>query len=58
MPNKPEYTTIKLPSNLVEEALDPLVGAHGYSSRTDVIKDALRRLSEKYQAEAQTIGKY
>ena len=49
MPKKTEYTTIKLPTNLVEEALDPLVGAHGYSSRTDVIKDALRRLSEKYQ---------
>ncbi len=49
MPKKPEYTTIKMPTNLVEEALDPLVGTHGYSSRTDVIKDALRRLSEKYQ---------
>ncbi len=44
-----EYVTIKLPSNIVNEVLDPLVGTHGYSSRADVLKDALRRLSEKYQ---------
>jgi Arc/MetJ-type ribon-helix-helix transcriptional regulator len=43
------YVTIKLPCNIVNEVLDPLVGTHGYSSRADVIKDALRRLSEKYQ---------
>jgi metal-responsive CopG/Arc/MetJ family transcriptional regulator len=43
-----KYVTIKLPKDLVDEALDPLVGTHGYSSRTDVIKDALRRLAEKY----------
>ena len=49
MGKKEVYVTIKLPKNLVEELLDPLVGAHGYSSRTEVIKDALRRLSEKYQ---------
>jgi Arc/MetJ-type ribon-helix-helix transcriptional regulator len=44
-----EYVTIKLPCNLVNETLDPLVGTHGYSSRADVLKDALRRLSEKYK---------
>ncbi len=44
-----EYVTIKLPCNIVAETLDPLVGNHGYSSRADVLKDALRRLSEKYQ---------
>jgi Arc/MetJ-type ribon-helix-helix transcriptional regulator len=43
------YITIKLPCNIVDEVLDPLVGTHGYSSRADVIKDALRRISEKYQ---------
>jgi len=43
------YVTIKLPFNIVNEVLDPLVGTHGYSSRADVIKDALRRISEKYQ---------
>jgi Arc/MetJ-type ribon-helix-helix transcriptional regulator len=46
------YVTIKLPCNIVNEVLDPLVGTHGYSSRADVIKDALRRLSEKYQLSA------
>ena len=44
-----EYVTIKLPCNIVNEVLDPLVGNHGYSSRAEVLKDALRRLSEKYQ---------
>ena len=44
-----DYVTIKLPCNIVTETLDPLVGTHGYSSRADVLKDALRRLSEKYK---------
>jgi Arc/MetJ-type ribon-helix-helix transcriptional regulator len=44
-----EYVAIKLPCNIVNEVLDPLVGTHGYSSRADVLKDALRRLSEKYK---------
>ena len=43
------YVTIKLPCDIVKEILDPLVGTHGYSSRADVIKDALRRFAEKYQ---------
>jgi Arc/MetJ-type ribon-helix-helix transcriptional regulator len=43
-----DYVTIKLPGEIVEKILDPLVGTHCYSSRTDVIKDALRRLAEKY----------
>ena len=47
-----EYVTIKLPCNIVTEVLDPLVGTHGYSSRADVLKDALRRLSEKYKLSA------
>jgi Arc/MetJ-type ribon-helix-helix transcriptional regulator len=46
---KEVYITVKLPKTLVDEILDPLVGAHGYSSRTEAIKDGLRRLSEKYQ---------
>lgn len=46
------YVTVKLPCDIVNEALDPLVGTHGYSSRTEVIKDALRRLLEKYQISA------
>ena len=49
MGKKQEYVTIKLPKTLVDEMLDPLVGMHGYSSRTEAIKDGLRRLSEKYQ---------
>ena len=49
MGKKQEYVTIKLPKTFVDEILDPLVGAHGYSSRTEAIKDGLRRLSEKYQ---------
>jgi Arc/MetJ-type ribon-helix-helix transcriptional regulator len=47
-----EYVTIKLPCNIINEVLDPLVGTHGYSSRADVLKDALRRLSEKNKLSA------
>jgi metal-responsive CopG/Arc/MetJ family transcriptional regulator len=48
------YVTIKLPCDIVKDVLDPLVGTHGYSSRTEVIKDALRKLAEKYQVSQPT----
>jgi Arc/MetJ-type ribon-helix-helix transcriptional regulator len=42
-----EYTTIKLPNNVVA-SVDKLVGKHGFDSRADVVKDALRDFFEKY----------
>jgi len=42
-----KYTTIKLPNNLTAE-IDKLVGKHGFSSRAEVVKDALRTLLKKY----------
>jgi Arc/MetJ-type ribon-helix-helix transcriptional regulator len=45
-----EYTTIKLPNSIVKD-MDKLVGKHGYSSRADVAKDALRDLIKSYQKE-------
>lgn len=44
-----KYVTVKLPRDIIDDVLDPLVGKHGYSSRTEVVKDALRKLHEKYQ---------
>ena len=41
-----QYVTVKLPSEVAKE-IDALIGTHGYSSRADVVKDALRRLFEK-----------
>ncbi len=41
------YITLKLPNDLIKE-VDKLVGKHGYSSRPEVVKDALRGLLRKY----------
>ena len=50
--NKIEYVTVKLPKDIIDE-IDKLVGGvHGYSSRTEVVKDALRRFFLQIQKEA------
>lgn len=43
------YTTIKLPLAFVSEFIDPLVGdrGQGYSSRSEVVRDAVRDLADK-----------
>ena len=41
------YITIKLPKNLVDE-IDTFVGKYGFVSRTEVVKEALRRLFQQY----------
>jgi len=46
MDNK--YVTIKLPRNIVDE-IDKFVGTYGFVSRTEVVKEALRRLFQQYQ---------
>ena len=38
-----EYVAIKLPKDLIQE-MDRLVGTHGYRSRAEIAKDAIRRL--------------
>jgi len=43
-----KYVTIKLPRNLVDE-IDEFVGKYGFVSRTEVVKEALRRLFQQYQ---------
>jgi hypothetical protein len=42
-----KYVTIKLPKNLVDE-IDNFVGKHGFVSRTEVVKEAIRRLLQQY----------
>ncbi len=41
------YITIKLPKNLVDE-IDNFVGKYGFVSRTEVVKEAVRRLFQQY----------
>jgi len=48
MAKKKSYVTIKLPSEIVKDFVDPLVDNQGYASRTEVVKEALRRFAEKY----------
>lgn len=43
-----KYVTVKLPRNLVDE-IDKFVGNYGFVSRTEVVKEALRRLFQQYQ---------
>jgi len=43
-----KYVTIKLPRNIVDE-IDKFVGTYGFVSRTEVVKEALRRLFQQYQ---------
>jgi Arc/MetJ-type ribon-helix-helix transcriptional regulator len=52
------YTTIKLPSEFVEQVIDPLVSdaAQGFSSRADVVKAALREFAKDNTPNEKKIG--
>jgi metal-responsive CopG/Arc/MetJ family transcriptional regulator len=41
------YSTVKIPTELAQTA-DKLIGIHGFDSRADVVKHALRKLFEIY----------
>jgi metal-responsive CopG/Arc/MetJ family transcriptional regulator len=42
-----KYVTIKLPKHLVDE-IDNFVGRYGFVSRTEVVKEAIRKLLQEY----------
>ena len=42
-----KYVTIKLPKHLIDE-IDNFVGRYGFVSRTEVVKEAIRRLLQEY----------
>lgn len=46
-----EWVTVKLPRDLVDE-IDKLVGKRGWSSRTDVVSQALRDFLDEQKTEA------
>jgi len=41
------FATVRIPKELAAEA-DSLIGTHGFSSRAEVVKTALRELFRKY----------
>lgn len=41
------YVTIKLPNEIVKE-VDKLIGKHGFRSRGEIVKEAVRRLLDHY----------
>lgn len=47
-PTEGNYTTIKLPNDLVV-SIDKLIGKHGFRSRAEIVKDALRELLSQYK---------
>jgi hypothetical protein len=46
-PAEDEYTTIKIPNDLVN-LMDHLIGRHGFKSRGEIVKEALRALLNHY----------
>lgn len=45
-----EYVTVSIPKELADE-IDKLVGKHGFSSRAEIVKSAIRKLlSEEKEA--------
>jgi Arc/MetJ-type ribon-helix-helix transcriptional regulator len=52
-----QYATVKLPQEVVTE-INKLVGKYGFSSRAEVVKDALRDFFRKYpETCGQALGK-
>ena len=45
------YIPVKLPDDLVAE-MDKLVGSHGFRTRAEIAKEAIRNLLRKYNQEA------
>ena len=45
---KSDYVTIKLPAELVKE-IDSLIGRFGFTSRGEIVKEAVRRLLDHYR---------
>lgn len=45
--NEEEYTTVRIPKELSDE-IDNLIGKYGFRSRSEVVKEAIRRLLEHY----------
>jgi Arc/MetJ-type ribon-helix-helix transcriptional regulator len=52
-PKEGEYTTVKLPNDLAI-CVDQLIGKHGFKSRGEIVKEALRDLLKYYEQEEQT----
>lgn len=54
---KVKYTLLKLPKDLVDE-VDKIVGKHGYRSRTEFVKDAIRSLLREYEKAGKLLPAY
>ncbi|MCW4044243.1 MAG: ribbon-helix-helix domain-containing protein [Candidatus Bathyarchaeota archaeon] len=50
-----DYTTIKLPNEMVDE-IDKLVGKHGFRSRGEIVKEAIRNFLMRYPETNVTVG--
>lgn len=45
--SKIKYVTLKIPQKIVEDFIDPRIESGVYTSRTDVVKAALRMLANE-----------
>jgi len=46
--NQKDYAAIKIPRSLATE-VDKLIGKHGFTSRAEIVKQALRELLREYK---------
>jgi len=45
---KDKYSTIRVPQEFATE-IDKLIGAHGFTSRAEIVKEAVRQHLQKYE---------
>lgn len=48
MTKEDPYVTVKIPRNLANE-VDALIGSHGFATRAEIAKAALRKLLKEYK---------
>jgi metal-responsive CopG/Arc/MetJ family transcriptional regulator len=53
MTSNNEYVTVKIPAELAKE-IDQLIGKHGFTSRGEVAKEAIRKLLQTYNQKKET----
>jgi Arc/MetJ-type ribon-helix-helix transcriptional regulator len=52
-----DHNTVRLPEELTDE-MDKLIGTHGFRSRAEIAKEAIRAFLEKYQKEIAQLPRF
>jgi metal-responsive CopG/Arc/MetJ family transcriptional regulator len=49
MTEENDYTVVKIPTELANEIDNELIGKHGFKTRAEVVKEALRQFLRQYR---------